>query len=797
MIKSPYNFVPLSSKVVMPYWAKYISHDVPFNDAQSGVLKLKMKAESPIYVRNGVPRNTDRDHDPEYNRFNHIDGKYFIPGSSIKGMLRSVMEIMSFGRMHNKVNDHKYSVRDFQNNDIYPKTDLSNKVECGWLYKKGDAYYIDKCGKPGRISHKNLDPLCSTIKISEYYKRKENVRTDKDKSAFEKHRRFSFKKEGHRFEEDYGDELTGKVYKLSGSGNPGTIVLTGQSSSRNEPKYGKANGKHLEFIFWPVKEEAVQVPQTVVDNFLFAYYDHDRTQQKEDWKWRKQELDEGKKIPIFFRTKKFGRNETEFLDMGLTMLYKITYKNSVVDLINKQQQDADDYDLAEAVFGYTETDKALKGRVHVGHAFAQGKVQSLEVKNEVLAGPKASYYPNYIEQDITAGHEGKIRKNYNTFMDNSAKIRGWKRYPVRKGASVVSNPGTDSVSTKFFPLPAGTEFSFDIAYHNLRKEELGALISAITFHNTGGMYHSIGSAKPLGYGKVTVSLEGVSESKKIEMLKAYEAFMEYELNDKENGWINSPQLTELFAMANPSEADDKLDYMELAEYASAKGKRKTDPSYALKNYSSYSNSVIEPNSLITDSDLEQAKLQHEREKESFANMADLHTQQNNKIHEVKSSAETLLAELKERLLEQLKQRKVTVQLEEIEKRSELEQKEIEARRAKKQAKAKEQGLDLTGIDISHRNAFNELSKTIMTYASKLHALNDKQLEREVKDGELLKEEDMIEVERVLAEVVSNLSKNEAMKWRREPLDKNFAYRKVRFWLNEDRAKEFFNNFIHG
>lgn len=804
MIKSPYNFVPLSKKVVMPYWAKYISHDVPFKGAQSGVLTLKMKAESPIYVRNGVPRDTDREHDPEYIRFNHMDGKYFIPGSSIKGMFRSVMEIMSFGRMHNKVNDHKYSVRDFQNDDIYPKTDLSNKVECGWLYKKGDAYYIDKCGKPGRISHKNLDPLCSTIKISEYYKRRENVRTDKDKSAYEKNRRFSFEKEGHRFEEDYGDELTGKVYKLSGSGNPGTIVLTGQSSSRNEPKHGKSSGKYLEFIFWSVKEEAVEVPQEVVDNFLFAYYDHDRSQQKEDWKWwRKKELEAGKKIPVFYRTKKTGRNETEFIDMGLTMLYKITYKNSVVDLINKQQKEADDYDLAEAIFGYTEIDKALKGRVHVGHAFAEGQVEPLEVKKEVLAGPKASYYPNYIEQDITEGAEGKIKGKYNTFMNETARIRGWKRYPVQNNGT-VSYPlpkrrdGSINydVVTKFQPLPAGTEFSFDIAYHNLKKEELGALISAITFHNTDGLYHVIGTAKPLGYGKVALSLEGISENEKMDMLKSYEAFMEYELGANGKDWIHSPQLTELFAMANPGEADEDLSYMKLEEYASAKGKGKTNPSFALKNYAFFSKSAVAPTSLITEKDLKQVAEQHDTEKQAFANMADLKTLEANKFKEVKSKAETVLTALKESLLEQLEQRKAAVLLEEIEKRKELERKRIEARRAEQQAKADEEGLDLSDIDPLHRNAFNELNKSIMVYARKLHALNDTRLEQEIKDGELLKKEDMKEVERILNEIVANLSKKEVKKWKRKPLEKNFAFRKVRFWLNETKAKEFFNNFIY-
>lgn len=100
MITAPYNFIPLSDKVVMPFWAKYVSHDIPFENAQSGILKVKITAKSPIYVRNGVSRKVDQKA-AERNEFNNIDGRYFIPGSSLKGMIRNVMEIMSYGRMKN------------------------------------------------------------------------------------------------------------------------------------------------------------------------------------------------------------------------------------------------------------------------------------------------------------------------------------------------------------------------------------------------------------------------------------------------------------------------------------------------------------------------------------------------------------------------------------------------------------------------------------------------------------------------------------------------------------------------
>jgi len=94
IIKAPFNFVPLSDHVYFPDWANQISQDIPFSDGISGTIELKITAESPIFVRNGHTQNSDEE------RFSQTeDGKYFIPGSTIKGALRNVMEILSMGKM--------------------------------------------------------------------------------------------------------------------------------------------------------------------------------------------------------------------------------------------------------------------------------------------------------------------------------------------------------------------------------------------------------------------------------------------------------------------------------------------------------------------------------------------------------------------------------------------------------------------------------------------------------------------------------------------------------------------------
>lgn len=674
MITAPYNFVPLSDKVVSPYWAKLVSHDIPFKDSQSGVLDLTIRAESPIYVRNGVPKNAT---DSEKNAFNKFGSDYFIPGSSIKGMLRSVMEIMSFGRMGNKVNDHKYSVRDFQNNDIYPKSELAKKSLCGWLSKKNEKYYLKECGKPGRISHKTLDALCNKSNpISAYYKNAKNI-TKQAKSAKSKYDIFPFNKEGHKFKLDYTD-VDRPIYKIDDEGISGEIVFSGQPGVRNEPIGNKASGKHLEFIFFNYDMDEVVLDDSLIHNFFFAYYDHDLAQQKDDWKWRKSELEAGKKIPVFFRKNQDG----SIKDMGLTLLYKITYENSIKDSVIHQQGDITTFDLAETIFGYTEDKNSLKGRVHIGHAFVNGDVTPLPEKEEVLAGPKASYYPNYIEQ--SANDDGCV-KEYNTFMDDNARIRGWKRYPVRADNNTVGNTGAAKVSSKFIPLPSGTTFSFKIHYHNLRKEELGALISAITFHNTAGLYHSIGSGKPLGYGKVSVMINNISDEFKLHMLKAYEIFMDYSLRHSTPLWFQLTQIKELFLMAKPGAVDNKLKYMEMQkqktgndplDFVTAKQGR-----LALLKYSAIASHKVDVTSLISEDELKEAKVNYDKEKAFFDAQQDIDTLRKRIIEEKGLELQHALEVKKKEWLSSLNLRRQEIADKELQEKKELEEKERRDRAA--------------------------------------------------------------------------------------------------------------------
>ncbi|MCH7402134.1 TIGR03986 family CRISPR-associated RAMP protein [Belliella kenyensis] len=800
MITAPYNFVPLNDHIVTPYWGSSISHDKPFIDSQSGVLNVEIIAKSPIFVRNGEIRKKDKDGkdiiSPDFNQFR---SNYFIPGSSIKGMLRNFIEAMTYGKMEDKVNDVKYSVRDFNNNVIYPKSDISKDVQCGWLRFDGVKYFLTPCGRPGRISHKSLDLISGPSKISEYYQQSSNINSDKKKSAKAKYDAFPFKKDGYSFKYESVDEpedgIGREKYIIdeTGQGTKGTIVFTGQPGVRKEKEN---QGKQYEFIFFnynnpeiPLEKDEEGKPHEIIRNLFHAYYDHDKGQQKDDWKWRKAQLLKGKSIPVFFRLKDYKKAPTanNLLDIGLALLYKITYNFSVKESIQNYQKSEKllSPDFADCLFGYIKKIgknkfDSLKGRVMISHAFAEEGSHPLPQKTDVLGGPKASYYPNYIQQNIKDG-QGKISGNYFTFKDQKGRIRGWKKYPVRLSdpvsnpAPIIKGKANEDVASKYSPLAKGTKFTFKIAYHNLRKEELGALISALTFHGNEGYYHNIGMAKPLGYGKISLSIQNKEKDELNSLLKEFECFMNYALTPKGISWIDSPQVKELFSMAKPSEKGDKIlkyQKMDMENRINDFNQAKKD-SLALLDFSKVVDPVI-ISGKASAPEIEQKKAFHTIQASYYESLTSKGKEDPTLPYKLSIENELMkiISGQKEILIEMLKEKRDQLKQEKL---NQIAQKNLEIDQARILGK-RSNSINLDSVKLNSR-AFDSLEKAMKIFQVKF------------KNGPLEEEQDREILKAKLKEIFSVLPEKEKIKWKDSIWESNQYYKKISKWIGDSETKK--------
>lgn len=595
-IPSPYNFVPLSDKIYFPDWSEQVTHDIPFSNAISGELEIQVTSKTPIYIRNGgtFPEETiERNNSPEYQEFFRLtpDGNYAIPGTSFKGMLRRIIEILSYSKM-SLVDDKRYSVRDLtnKNRELYTShmtETVGNKVfrsraKAAWLHwdKTDDTWYLIPC-EYARVEQTDLERYYAVQR-----KNAISIGTTKQ-NARDKYNDWNISLDIQckvdatptNYRHTCGELQYRKVQSLGSGTTQGTIVFTGQPGPRSN-----RSAKHMEFVFFNSHPtQRISIDSTLRKEFEFIH-SNDRGEPNTEWDYWKPMLETG--VPVFYLEKK-----SKLASFGLAMMYRLPYENSIHETIvhtNPDHISSTKHDMAELLFGYITKGNALKGRVQVGHLVAQGNIRPLPNRRTVLGSPKPTYYPNYIEQEHDA--QGKLKgASYKTFMDKDARIRGWKDYP-RRGDNFTPNPPratTQSVETAFTPLPAETLFKGKIRFHNLKPEELGALVWAITWGGNSNLCHGIGMAKPYGYGSIHVaileepnftSIDGTNYTIQ-KLCTEFENTMQRAILN----WKNSAQIVSLRNMANPGyNPPCQLEYPELErrDFVNLKKESKVLLSYA-------------------------------------------------------------------------------------------------------------------------------------------------------------------------------------------------------------------------
>lgn len=159
-----------------------------------------------------------------------------------------------------------------------------------------------------------------------------------------------------------------------------------------------------------------------------------------------------------------------------------------------------------ALFGTAEGEKA-GSRVRFTDAECvdfQENQMIREVTFEELGSPKISYLPFYLR-------EGKNNTDYSEGYDSSAlEIRGrkfyWHHMPdLEKQVLRTKRNGTFDVAD------GGTQFRFRIYFDRISRKQLEWLALSIHLNDNdpdGRYCHKLGHGKPLGYGSVKISING-------------------------------------------------------------------------------------------------------------------------------------------------------------------------------------------------------------------------------------------------------------------------------------------------
>src|SRR5215470_15441926 len=97
---NPYDFVPIDTEHPperrKPVWHNVLApNEAHSNKLYSGYLYLYIKAETPLFIHDATSSMQDPDYPGQHLR--HKWDEYILPGTSIKGLLRTVVETLCSG----------------------------------------------------------------------------------------------------------------------------------------------------------------------------------------------------------------------------------------------------------------------------------------------------------------------------------------------------------------------------------------------------------------------------------------------------------------------------------------------------------------------------------------------------------------------------------------------------------------------------------------------------------------------------------------------------------------------------
>ena len=660
-LTSPYNFVPLNKCVYIPSWYNEVSQDIPFEDGEDGWIEVTWKNVSPLIIKEKADKEDDKCKKSVPVYVEDADGKkrYFIPGTSMKGMLRSTLEILSFGKME-QYDDRFFGHREFDTklSGGTPYQREMQKVKWGWLrMDDDDNLFLSPCSSEVKLipisDLKNKYPGYDTN--TSQWKRNEFIAKKSGKGMFPEIKR------GYR------------------------LYCT-----------GKMNGKKHEFLIPIATEKEEELSDEAKKAFLTVHAptpDFDKFIAL---------LDKGEIIPVSY----IKKNE-KVIAVGLSKMLRLPYEQSVRTLVEKEQKPVEGKDLCETIFGFigkTGKDASLRGRVQVSHAFCVDEPDGNELTDSesgVLGEPKPSFYPLYLKQTGTG---------YKTFNEAEG-IAGRKLYRVHAGANVVPLPqgnGNDNTTSYFRPLRIGLTFVMRINLHNMRPVEIGAILSALTLHNTKDAWHNIGSAKSFGYGKlecVKVELKGLKHQEKEEYMRAFEEEMEcFTRTELSQKWRETEQANMLVNILS-EHSDDDVRMMELKEYGEAS---KNNNFYQLKETVKEADRKITP--LLTPDCEEKLKDEVFRRKNKELYVKAETLKKGGKLEEAKGVYETLIYERSRCNLdtskEETKKKEIEDEIHRLEEQKAKKQQQIAAA---ERAKKRDAGLKLdncntvkVALDVANR-----------------------------------------------------------------------------------------------
>lgn len=539
-MSAPYNFVPLPEEVYYAYSSKeeIPKHDIYDQDLYTGFIDLEILNETYLYTRCAYSPSLEEERVyrcPEKQQFFHYKNKIqpVIPGSSIRGMLRSLSEILGYCKIsQEQVLDEHLIYR-----DVAGMTSLAEgyrrtmqDIKAGYLYSDKGLHWIQPAKEIngmtfGKIKPKDLKGIQANeqgvpvwfipkAKITDIKEREDNKRP--------------------------GQEWKAGILIKSGEfqNNKKCYVIFDQNNDANKK---------------------IHIPDK-----LWRLFDQDKN-VKRGMACRKIDENGGPVFYLLDSNKKSEDNPMGLLFFGPTKMFRIPYEHRTIDFVPKSLRMENGIDLAEAIFGSTQ----FRTRIRVSDATFIKQIENKSpfinnsnqgrVVPKVLSSPKPTSFQNYLVQPINPKNypdyaDYKLLLSYHhPYVEGETKklilpkkgeqksekinvqgtvIRGYKLYwnkniskssikespnlvelddkgiyrfrsNVNKDFKDATKPENQPQNTVISPIIPKCIFKSKIYFENLTDIELGLILTALQLKDNNSR-HRLGMGKPYGMGRVKI-----------------------------------------------------------------------------------------------------------------------------------------------------------------------------------------------------------------------------------------------------------------------------------------------------
>ncbi len=556
--RAPYNFVPLPEKIVTLPLKDLPGHHMYDKDRLSGFLDCELTTESPLYVRSG--RSPGDNRDKKKPEFFHVFDKEqpVIPGSTLRGMLRNLIEIVSFSKIscvseqnlvYRAIGDmttHGQRYRDKLMRDdgrkhftpLIQGGYMKKNINGGWAIRP--AQTIDGTTY-AHIPHRTLRKLnifpCMKTKL---YIETGPYQYQPVRGGFI-HVKYA------RVRRAFKSPQTGLRKAF--------LACSGPMASKRTEIVVYEEDKKADLL--PINDEAIITYRNQLEDC--------REQQNVIWNALKNEpgakekeikrngvLQDG--YPVLYISDDNG----DVVFFGHCRMFRLPYGQNVADFVPGELREPRDTDLAEAIFGYTKDKnipegkaRAYAGRIFVSDAFLKPGQESpwmspKTIIPKILASPKPTCFQHYLVQThpnrkiVGKQRNGKPKYairlfDYEARSPGETVIRGHKMYwhkgpvsceDIRESKPVKKN---DKQHTEIQPVRPGIKFKFRINFDNLSKIELGAILWVLSIASDETYRLKIGMGKPLGMGAVKIKYD----------LKLIDNKKRYQKLFHDDGWAES------------------------------------------------------------------------------------------------------------------------------------------------------------------------------------------------------------------------------------------------------------------